>query len=261
MMKRVFAAGVALLLAVGVFVPTCPGADTVSAVDEEFLKAAEDIRCLLIPGDSTVLSSEIAAEISAMNVDMGGVFTAGQELVLLDTAIYQAQAQRVAAEFEAAEKSLEIQRSLSEMGSGSEMEMVAAEARLAAARAELNLSRIQVDLGTIRAPYDGRVVSRLANTHEYVTQGQPLLDIIDDTLKLQLHVPSRWLRWLSPGIGFEVQVDETGKTYPARITRLGARVDPVSQTIEVRAGIEGRFPELLAGMSGICRFTLPSEGE
>jgi len=49
---------------------------------------------------------------------------------------------------------------------------------------------------------------------------------------------------------FEVAIDETGKTYPARLNRTGARIDPVSQTIKVTGTIGGRFPELSAGMSG-----------
>jgi hypothetical protein len=31
---------------------------------------------------------------------------------------------------------------------------------------------------------------------------------------------------------------------------IGARVDPVSQSIKISAIIDGRFPELIAGMSG-----------
>jgi hypothetical protein len=47
-----------------------------------------------------------------------------------------------------------------------------------------------------------------------------------------------------------VQIDETRKTYPAKFIRIGARVDPVSQSVKVAAAISGRFPELMAGMSG-----------
>ena len=42
----------------------------------------------------------------------------------------------------------------------------------------------------------------------------------------------------------------TGKTYPAKVQWLAARVDPVSQSIKVNAGIDGHFDDLIAGMSG-----------
>ena len=63
-------------------------------------------------------------------------------------------------------------------------------------------------------------------------------------------MPSGWLRWLKSGYRFRVGIDETGKSYPAHVTRLGARVDPVSQSVKVTATIDGRFTELVAGMSG-----------
>lgn len=63
-------------------------------------------------------------------------------------------------------------------------------------------------------------------------------------------VPSRWLVWLKPDYPFHVEIDETGKTYPARVTRLGGRVDAVSQSIRVFGEITSPAPELMAGMSG-----------
>jgi RND family efflux transporter MFP subunit len=209
---------------------------------------------LIVPARHAVLASEISARIKGMAVDAGERFSSGQPLVVLDTALYQARTQRAAAEYDAAEKSLAIHSKLSALGSVSELEMVTAQGRMEAARADLALEQKQMDLGTINAPFDGRVVTRVTQPHEYVTPGQPLMEIVGRFLKLQLHLPSVWLRWLKPGIGFKVAVDETGQTYPAQITRLGGRVDPVSQTIEVWAQIKGTYPELLAGMSGVCRF-------
>jgi len=88
-----------------------------------------------------------------------------------------------------------------------------------------------------------------------------MLDILDDSvLELEFLVPSSWLRWLKVGGAFDVQIDETRKTYPARFTRMGARVDPVSQSVKVAAAIHGRFPELMAGMSGKVLIT-PIEGQ
>jgi hypothetical protein len=73
--------------------------------------------------------------------------------------------------------------------------------------------------------------------------GQALLDILDDSaLELEFLVPSRWLSWLQQGTEFQVRIDETGKTYPAKVQRLAARVDPVSQSIKVNAAIHGKFP-------------------
>ena len=95
---------------------------------------------------------------------------------------------------------------------------------------------------------------------QFVLPGQLMLDILDDSaLELEFIAPSRWLGWLNPGFAFRVRVDDTGKTYPARVQRVGARADPVSQTVKAVAIIDGHFSELLAGMSG--RVIIASPGK
>ena len=70
--------------------------------------------------------------------------------------------------------------------------------------------------------------------------------------------PSKWLAWLKPGYPFQVAIDEVGKSFPARVQRIGARVDPVSQSVKLTATIDGKFPELIAGMSGRVTMTPPN---
>ena len=112
------------------------------------------------------------------------------------------------------------------------------------------------------APFAGRVAEQKVREQQFVQPAQALLDILDDSvLELEFLVPSAWLRWLKVGGSFEVQIDETRKTYPAKFTRIGARVDPVSQSLRVAAAIHGRFPELVAGMSGKVLLAPPPEGQ
>jgi len=95
------------------------------------------------------------------------------------------------------------------------------------------------------------VTEQKAREQQFLQAGQPVLDILDDsTLEVEFIVSSRWLAWLKPGQGFTIQIDETGKSYPAKVTRLGAKVDAVSQSVKVIGEITGGFPELMAGMSG-----------
>jgi multidrug efflux pump subunit AcrA (membrane-fusion protein) len=111
------------------------------------------------------------------------------------------------------------------------------------------------------APFNGRVAEQRVREQQFVQAGQPLLDILDDSvLELEFLVPSVWLRWLKPGQAFNVQIDETRKTYPMRLNRIGARVDPVSQSVRVAASVNGKFSELMAGMSGKVLLS-PPEGQ
>ena len=124
------------------------------------------------------------------------------------------------------------------------------------AKADVSLGTALVQKCEIRAPFAGRVVEQKVREEQVVQPGQPLLEILDDTsLELEFIAPSSWLSWVAPGQAFDVRIDETGKTYPAQFTRIGARVDPVSQTVKIAGRITGQHPELMAGMSGVVRVT------
>jgi multidrug resistance efflux pump len=115
-----------------------------------------------------------------------------------------------------------------------------------------------LDKCSIKAPWAGRAVEQKARAQQFVKAGEPLLEIIDDSvLEVEFIAPSRWLVWLKPGYSFSVHIDETENSYPVKLLGTAARVDPVSQTVKVVAVIDGTFPELVAGMSG--RVLIPHE--
>ncbi len=56
--------------------------------------------------------------------------------------------------------------------------------------------------------------------------GQALLEILDDSsLEFEFIVPSKWQARLKIGLPFRVHIDATGTTYPAKVQRIGARID------------------------------------
>ena len=60
---------------------------------------------------------------------------------------------------------------------------------------------------------------------------------------------SRWLSWLKVGYKFDLHIEETDKSYPVSVTRLGGRVDPVSQSIKVFGEILSGANELMADLA------------
>ena len=216
------------------------------------------IRALLTPLVESTLSSQIAGRIERISVQNGERFKQGDLLVEFDCTIQKAQLQKVRSELLATRKRHEANLKLQEYKSIGDLDVAISAAEVEKARAEYALGKARVGMCIIDAPFDGRVIKRIAKPYESVNQGQALIEILDDSeLKVELYVPSRWLLWLKQDTEFTVRIDETGKTYPARLTSLGARVDAVSQSIEITAVISGNHPELLAGMSGEARFQVP----
>jgi membrane fusion protein (multidrug efflux system) len=217
------------------------------------------IRTQFVPRHEVVLSSELAAKIASLPLREGESFRAGQTLVAFDCTLYQAQLNKSRAAQEAAQQSLAVNRRLNELNSIGALELQQAEARAKETAAELAFNQATVSKCGIAAPFAGRVAKRLVAAYQYVTPGTPLLGIVDaDQPELQLIVPSRWVAWLKPGTRFSVQIDELGKSFAARVTRIGARIDPVSQSVSLTGSVEGAGALLLPGMSGWASFTLPA---
>lgn len=222
--------------------------------------AADDgrIRVQLVSRDEVELSSEIAGKIASLPFREGDAFRAGQALASLDCSLYTAQLRKAQAEAEAAQQLLEVDTKLSQLHSVGELEVTQARGKAKAGAAEVAYMQATVRKCTIAAPFAGRVVKRSAAPDQFVEAGKPLLTIVDTGhLELKMIVPSKWLAWMKAGSPLSVHVDEVGKTYDARIARIGARVDPVTQTVNVTAALAGEPPELLPGMSGWATFGKP----
>ncbi len=214
-----------------------------------------EVRVLLVAEREALLSSAIAARITALPIPLGGTFKTGDVLAQFDCTEQNARLGIAEAEVASAHATMLAKRKLQAYHSTSELEVLVASAALAKAQAEVNLVRAQIRNCTVLAPFSGAVSRMRIRTFETIAPGQPILEIVDNSsLRFQLHVPSHFLSFLQIGSRFDVKIDETDHTYPARVLAIGGRIDPASRTIEILATIDGVFKELVAGMSGVAGF-------
>ncbi len=206
------------------------------------------IRTQLSARDAVILSSELAGKIAQLTLREGDGFKKGDTLVAFDCSLNEAQLKKAQAVTESAKKLVQVNKRLKELNSIGELELQTSENKAKEAEADVNYMQASVRKCVISAPFNGRIAKRLVANHQYVNMGTPLLDII---------VPSRWLAWLKPGQTFSIAIEELGKSYGAKVTQIGARIDAVSQTVTITGKIDLNSPELLAGMSGWASFPQP----
>ena len=222
---------------------------------------AYEARALIEPRAEAILSSEIGGRILELPVDAGERFAKGDVLVAFDCSFHQAELRAARAELTRAARTLDNKQQLARLNSIGQLEVALAEADVAKARAQVQTRQLYVNRCRLTAPYDGRVVERPVNAYETVGKDQELMSVIAaGGLKVRLIVPSRWLSWLEGGQRFELVIDETGGRHAAEVTTLGARIDPVSQTLALEGKLldtETQAPRLLPGMSGTARFDPP----
>jgi RND family efflux transporter MFP subunit len=216
------------------------------------------IRVLLAPALETTLVSPFAGRIRQVSVTLGQSFAKGRTLISFDCDEPLARLQMAEAELASARESHDAKLRLQGLQQAGEVEVSLAASAAERARAQAALYRAQLAQCSVTAPFSGRAVKIAVKSHQGVTQGQPLLELVSDgSLKLRLNAPAKWLAWMKTGTGFAVAIDETGRSYKARVTAINARVDAVSQSVELEAVIVGAAPDLLPGMSGVARFSPP----
>lgn len=242
----------AILLLLALPIPSV-AAESLSSLDQT------EIRAQLSPVRYATLAAGMAGTISAVSVREGELFKQGQVLVEFDCKLQAAQLQKANAQLAGAQNSYAGSQRMADLNAIGSVELTNSKVQVDIANADVAYLNAIIERCSIRAPYAGSVSGQLVREQEFVQVGQPLLEIFDDSeLVLEFIAPSHWLRWFSPGYPFHVRIDDTGKLYPAKLSYTVAKVDPMSQSVKAVAVIDGKYKELMAGMSGYLQLA-PSE--
>jgi multidrug efflux pump subunit AcrA (membrane-fusion protein) len=141
-------------------------------------------------------------------------------------------------------------------GAVGKLDVEVSKARADKAESEVAAIAARLEQCTIYAPFDGRITELKINEHEVPGAGQPFISLVDEAnFEIDLILPSQALRVLEPHLPFQFRIDETGVTYEANILRVGAAVDPVSQSIKAIGAFATTDYRIIAGMSGTARIT------
>jgi RND family efflux transporter MFP subunit len=224
----------------------------------EAIDGERSARGVLEPDAHAVLSARAPGWIVEIPVKEGASFKEGDPLVRFDCATNEALLAKAEAKVRGAQAQLNNSRALARLQSVGDLEVRLATAAAAEAEAEVTAAKVAVGQCVIAAPYDGRVARRIAQPAESVEMSEDLMEIVAAAPpRIRLLVPSPWLRWLRPDASFAFAVDETGVQVAARVSAIGAQVDPLSQSIAVLATLDTPGADLLPGMSGTAHFPAP----
>ena len=208
-------------------------------------------RALVVASQEAILSSELAARIENIAVKEMQRFKKGDLLIQFDCSLYEAQKDVVSANANSALIKLKSDEQMLQMRSIGKYELELSISEYEKAKSELRIAELNVERCQIKAPFDGAVEEVVVNTFETIQPQVELMKIIQtDILELEMVVSSEWISWLKIGHPITVYIDEIQKEFNATISGIGANVDAVSQTIQLKGTITDTSPALLPGMSG-----------
>lgn len=218
-------------------------------------KTHPQARGVLKASEEAIIASGLAARLTSASYKPGQTFKRGALLAAFDCTQQKAELSALDKAFETLSLRYKNQEHLFKAGAAGELDVSIARSEMQQADAERDALKAHLKLCQVYAPYSGIIVEKHVAAFETPGLNSPLYTIQQKAaLEISIIIPSKWLRWVETGTDFNFLVDETGAELKGRVTRFGAVVDPVSQTIDVTGKITGSSGRSLSGMSGLAKF-------
>jgi RND family efflux transporter MFP subunit len=196
-----------------------------------FYRAAGSVRA----SRRAELSTRLAGRIESVRVRAGDRVRTGQLLVTVERASLTAAERQAASALELATANL---RRVERLYADSAAPLVQLEAaRNALAQAEGQSRAVEADLAyaDIRAPFEGRIASRLAHPGDLAGPGQPLLVLEDATRReIVVTIPDQLRGRVRPGQDVAVELGDGRRRITSRVLAVVIGAEPRSPTVELR---------------------------
>jgi RND family efflux transporter MFP subunit len=197
-------------------------------------------------------------------VERGDHVRAGQELLVLETDLQRVEVQiaEQALRFHEAESARSKQLLEDEIVSALDALRDEIERDLAAS--ELELARAQLERCTLRAPFDGIVVERLAVPGQRVMEAEArkLMRVVGvDRRRAKVRVPETRLKGLQTGDRAEIELRGGSSIHESRVVFVSPAIDAASGTALVIVETEDQAPSLKIGSAVDVRFVRAGESE
>jgi membrane fusion protein, multidrug efflux system len=207
----------------------------------ELAAVAEEVDALgtLAADESVVIAPEIAGRVVALGFREGERVEKDQKLVMLDTAILDAELKQAQADLSLARDSYERNRSLVQRGAGTQVAFEQATAQLALQEARVQLVQAKLALATIKAPFTGVVGLRSVGVGDFVSIGKPLITLTNiDPIKVDFRVPEIYLTQLRVGQPIQLKIDAVpDRPFTGQIFAIDPVVDVNGRAVRLRASV------------------------
>ncbi|GHE19958.1 efflux RND transporter periplasmic adaptor subunit [Halomonas urumqiensis] len=200
--------------------------------------------------ESITLSATVTELVAQINFSDGEEVEAGQLLIRLEDG--EEQANLRVAEAMRDERRAVVARldQLQSRNLAPRADVEDARAQLRQVEAEIQALEARLTNYRLRAPFDGMTGFRTVSVGSLVSPGTELVTLDKlDVMKLDFTIPESALGQVAPGL----TLTATSKAFPdepfrGEIATIGARVDPVSRSVTVRARLDNQDLRLRPGM-------------
>lgn len=204
----------------------------------------------LEPNEVVDLTLNVADRVQSLYFDDGERVRKGKTLLSLAQREQIALTEAAEANAEEARQQLERIERLVERKAVSQAELDEAKRNVNAADAQLRAVQSRQKDRVLVAPFDGVLGFRQVSVGSFVTPGDVVARLIDDSeMNLEFTVPSTFLRSLKPGTEIIARTDDLpGEVFTGQVATLDNAIDPVTRSVRVRATLPNPDQTLISGM-------------
>jgi RND family efflux transporter MFP subunit len=221
-----------------------------------FSSAQESYPIIFEAVQRAVLSAERPGVLNRFDSDVGDKVKKGEIIAGVSTSELALRKKRA----EQTVKYLSVQvRDLSKLikeGLATNESLAKAEMESDAAKTEIEIIKHQISKSYIRAPFSGVVARKHMQQHEWVTEGQPVVEIVDPgKLRAVANIPSYLAVTLKKGDKHTFVVHDLNISITGTVYAVAPEVDERSNTAQVIWYVDKlEKTNLLPGMKGEVRF-------
>jgi membrane fusion protein (multidrug efflux system) len=203
----------------------------------------------LRPFEETAIRAEVGGRVVQMNIREGSSVEKGTLLVKLFDEDLKAQLRKLKVQLQIREKTAERNRELLEINGISQQEYDLSTLEVENLRADIESTEIAISKTEIRAPYRGVVGLRNISLGSYISPSDIVTTIRQvDQLKLEFSVPEKYAKDIGKGYAVRFRVDGGTQDHTASVIATENNVDQNTRTLQVRAVVSGKKPELVPGL-------------
>lgn len=205
----------------------------------------------LEPRERVVLTANAADRVTGIFFEDGQRVAKGKVLVTLVNEEEQSQLASAKAAEANAKLVFERNERLASAEAVAQLELERTRSAYEAASANVGAVQARLRDRVLLAPFSGVLGFRQISLGAYVSPGQAVATLIDDSqMRLEFGVPSIYLADLRPGLEINaVTKDIPGRTFVGKLTSIDNAIDPVSLAVKVRATLPNADGALKAGSS------------
>lgn len=205
----------------------------------------------LVSERSVNIGPETGGQVKQILFTNGQAVTVGTPLVLMDSAIAEAQLQSARAQADTDMQNLRRTQSLARQGLDSTYSTEQAQSRAASSQADVKINERKLAQATLRAPFGGTLGSRKVDVGAFVGIGDTIVRLEDTSqLQIEFRMPSTVALQVSQGMPVHIQVPGSGNeaAVDGKLSFIDPTISTDTRSVLLRALVSNADRQLRPGL-------------